>query len=64
MWHELPADRQEILAELIEVTDDASELIKRLMSSPWNFSQNRPKQQAVASCRRISAALAARRYSG
>lgn len=46
MWHELPADRQEILAELIEVTDDASELIKRLMSSPWNFSQ---KQAEAAS---------------
>jgi len=46
-WYQLPAERQEDLAELIEATDDASELIERLKSVPWNFSQ----EQAEAATR-------------
>ena len=47
-WHQLPVERQEDLAELIEATDDASELIKRLTTAPWNFSQKRA--EAASRC--------------
>lgn len=46
-WRNLSPDRQETLAELVEATDDAGELIEKLTSAPWNFS----KEQAEAATR-------------
>lgn len=47
-WHKLPAEHQEDLAELVEATDDAGELIERLITTPWNISEEQAK--AVSRC--------------